>query len=254
MLCREYLGRLLKVQVVQPAWTRLSSQVNIEKLEAEQDTTEVTEDGAAREKEEELQRKRNKSRLKEADFRMLHEENPYPEATFWHHGTLKYLRRTFGRYGAASNVDPSICWPVKAELEDSMEYERVKYPETVTQMVQRVNAENAEKVRSDKQRQEDIVKKIEKNEQWKRELYAKIAKKEGEALEAKMRKDRLVEEVRRHFGYTVDPRDDRFKEMLEKKEKEQRKSLKEARKKAREEEMVKKLMSKQAKTPTAPSE
>lgn len=59
-----------------------------------------------------------------------------------------------------------------------------------------------------------------------------------------MRKERLVEEVRRHFGYTVDPRDERFKELLEKKEKEQRKMQKEARKKAREEEMVKKLMTK----------
>nr|AEE61978.1 unknown [Dendroctonus ponderosae] len=250
MLCRKYLGRLLKVQAVQPAWTRLCSQVNIKKLEADQDTTEVTEDEAAREKEEELQRKRNKSRLKEADFRMLHEENPYPEATFWHHGTLKYLRRTYGRYGAASNVDPAICWPVKSELEDTMEYERVKYPETIMQMVQKVIAGNAEKVRSEKQRQEDIVKKIEKNEQWLRELHAKIAKKEGEAMEAKMRKERLVEEVRRHFGYTVDPRDDRFKELLEKKEKEQKKSQKEARRKAREEELLKKLMSKHATPPT----
>lgn len=76
----------------------------------------VTEDEAAREREEELERKRNKSRLKEADFLMLHEQNPYPEATLRHHGTLKYLRRTYGRYGAASNIDPAICWPVKVNV------------------------------------------------------------------------------------------------------------------------------------------
>lgn len=67
-----------------------------------------------------------------------------------------------------------------------MEYERVKYPETITQMVERVNAESAEKKRTFRQRQEDIVKKIEKNEQWKKELHEKIAKKEGEALDAKV--------------------------------------------------------------------
>lgn len=43
----------------------------------------------------------------------------------------------------------------------------------------------------------------------------------------------MVEEVRRHFGFKIDPRDDQFKEMLEQKEKEERKLAKEAKKKAR---------------------
>lgn len=59
-----------------------------------------------------------------------------------------------------------------------------------------------------------------------------------------MRKERLIEEVKRHFGYNVDPKDDRFKELLEKKEKEEKKAMKEARKKAREEKIVNKLLSK----------
>ena len=45
----------------------------------------------------------------------------------------------------------------------------------------------------------------------------------------------MVEEVRRHFGYKVDPRDERFKELLVQKEKEERKKAKEAKKKARQE-------------------
>lgn len=57
----------------------------------------------------------------------------------------------------------------------------------------------------------------------------------------------MIEEVRRHFGYTVDPRDDKFKEMLEKKEKEQKKAMKEARKKAKEEQLVTKILAKQDK-------
>lgn len=39
-----------------------------------------------------------------------------------------------------------------------------------------------------------------------------------------------MEDVRRHFGYTVDSRDEKFQELLAKKEKEQRKAMKEARK------------------------
>jgi hypothetical protein len=38
----------------------------------------------------------------------------------------------------------------------------------------------------------------------------------------------MVEEVRRHFGFKLDTRDERFKEMLEQKEKEYKKKQKKA--------------------------
>lgn len=50
-----------------------------------------------------------------------------------------------------------------------------------------------------------------------------------------------MEEVRRHFGYTVDPRDEKFQELLAKKEKEQRKNLKEARKQEKQQKILTKL-------------
>lgn len=62
------------------------------------------------------------------------------------------------------------------------------------------------------------------------------------------RKEKLIEEVRRHFGYTLDPRDEKFKEMLEKKEKEQKKAMKEARKKAKEEQIVTRILAKKDET------
>ncbi|XP_076265992.1 growth arrest and DNA damage-inducible proteins-interacting protein CRIF [Rhynchophorus ferrugineus] len=216
------------------------SKGNIEKLEAAQ-VSEVVEDELLL-KEEELERKRNKSRLKDHHRNMLHDNTPIQEAQFWHQGTLKYLRRLYGRYGAASGVDPALCWPVKAELHDAIEYEQIKYPKTVSELIQEAKINRQENNQRIMERQNDIVKKMEKLEQWKKDLYAKIEKNESEAMAAKERRERLIEEVRRHFGYTVDPRDDRFKELLEKKEKEQKKAMKEARKKAREERMVKKIL------------
>jgi hypothetical protein len=68
------------------------------------------------------------------------------------------------------------------------------------------------------------------------------------------RKERLIEEVRMHFGYTVDPRDEKFKEMLEKKEKEQKKAMKEAKRKARDENLVNKLLSKKSERKTETSD
>lgn len=58
---------------------------------------------------------------------------------------------------------------------------------------------------------------------------------------AKENKDRLIEEVRRHFGFQVHPKDERFKELLEKKEKEQKKALKDAKRQAKEAKMLEKI-------------
>jgi len=69
------------------------------------------------------------------------------------------------------------------------------------------------------------------------ELNARIAKKEAEMEAAKLRKERIVEEIRKHFGFKISPHDERFKTMLEQKEKEERKKKKEAKKKAKEEKL-----------------
>lgn len=70
-------------------------------------------------------------------------------------------------------------------------------------------------------------------DQWTAELQVKIEKKKTDMENARKRKERLVEEVRRHFGFNISPYDNRFKEMLEQKEKEEKKKKKEAKKKAR---------------------
>lgn len=69
--------------------------------------------------------------------------------------------------------------------------------------------------------------------QWKAKLHEKIAQKEAQLEAAKREKDRLVEEVRRHFGFKISPHDERFKEMLAQKEKEEKKKKKAAKKQAR---------------------
>lgn len=53
-------------------------------------------------------------------------------------------------------------------------------------MIQEAKAKKEEKQKRTLERQEDIVKKMEKLEQWKQELYSKIDKKESEAMQAKV--------------------------------------------------------------------
>ncbi|CAH1176252.1 unnamed protein product [Phaedon cochleariae] len=246
MMRHEIIKNIISVHRGITGIRQTSSHVNIENLEKESVLTDndFIVDDEHRCKEEQIEKSRNKSRLRSHDRNIVMEKNPYLEPMLWHHGTIKYLRRTYGRYGQSSGVNPSICWPTKEELENVMEYEMVKYPYTIPQMIaeaKQKRKENDEKVMA---RQQGIVEKLKKLEGWKQDLYNRISKKESEAKAAKERKERLVEEVRRHFGFKVDPKDDKFKEMLEKKEKQQKKAMKEERQKIKEAKMVEKLYSK----------
>lgn len=195
-------------------------------------------------REAEIERKRNKSGLRPQHRNLVHDTVPYEQTTHWVHDTLKYQRKMFGRYGKDANFDPSLCWYTKKEMSAKLEFEKVAYPYNITELMEKVKLNKQERIDKIAKQQEDIAMKIQKLETWKQELKNKIEKKEADARNAKERKEKLIEEVRRHFGYTVDPRDEKFKEMLDKKEKEQKKAMKEAKKKAKEEKLIKTLTSK----------
>ncbi|XP_055595078.1 growth arrest and DNA damage-inducible proteins-interacting protein 1 [Uranotaenia lowii] len=199
------------------------------------------------EREARIELARNKSRLSPAHRNMLHSRLPYEEPQSWIHETIKYKRTMLGRYGIeGSRVDPRICFPTKKETIEKVEYERVAFPHTLQEMMEMNRKARTEKQAKIRAREEEIGKKMDKLEHWIADLNARNAKKESEARVAKERKDRLVEEVRRHFGFKVDPRDERFQEMLAQKEKEDRKKVKEAKRKEKEEKMMEKLKKKTA--------
>lgn len=223
--------------------SKTNAAINIAELEHQETSFDVVDD-EAKIREDEIELKRNKSRLKPQHRNMLHGEVPYTQPTKWVHGTLRYNRTMYGRYGGKSGFNVSLCWPTKEELAEKMEYEQVAHPFTIGQMVEEARQRKIEKDLRIQSRQEEIVKRLEKLEQWKLDLKNKIAKKEADALAAKKKKDRLVEEVRRHFGYSIDARDEKFKEMLSQKEKEQKKALKQAKKKVKEEKVLASILGK----------
>lgn len=152
------------------------------------------------------------------------------------------------------------------------EYERVAFPKTVTEMMQ-IN-EQVKQAKRDRiaKREITIAKNLEKLGQWSKDIEMRKEKKETvsvvgsssdfnsnfwrfqEARVAKERKDRLIEEVRRHFGYTIDPRDDRFKEMLDMKEKQMRKVMKEKKRADKETKLMSKLIDEKPDKKAEPAE
>lgn len=196
------------------------------------------------ERELEIERIRNKSRLQPDDRNIVFDQRPYADSQNKYHLTEKFLSNMFGKYGSDSRVNPGMLWPTKNDIQERKEYEKVAYPFSIQELVKLAQNEVKEKDLSDKEQHDKVVANMAKLEMWKKEIKERIAKREAEALAAKEKKDKLIEEVRRHFGFTVDPKDEKFKEMLAVKEKEQRKKEKQAKQEERERKAISKLMAK----------
>uniref|UniRef100_A0A182PTY6 Large ribosomal subunit protein mL64 n=1 Tax=Anopheles epiroticus TaxID=199890 RepID=A0A182PTY6_9DIPT len=230
-------------------WAKKAEQLDSEEPAAEELPVTFVDDDAesAEAREVRIAKLQNKSRLLPQHRNMLHNLLPYEQSQSWIHETVKYKRMMLGRYGIdGSRVDPRVCFPTQKEAYERAEYERVAFPFTLKQMMDANETEQKARKARIVAREAEIARKLEKLDQWTTDLNARIAKKEAEARAAKERKDRLVEEVRRHFGFKVDPRDERFQEMLAQKEREDRKKVKEAKRKEKEEKMMEKLQKKTA--------
>lgn len=192
--------------------------------------------------EAEIERKRNKSGLLPQDRRILNKQKPYDEPTSWIHTTVRYNRSLYGRYGEASGVDPRISFPTAEDRDERLEFENVAHPKTLKQMIEENKQRRIDEKEATAARERDVEIKFAKLTQWKNEFHAKIAKRESDAKAALEKKARLVEEIRRQFGFKMDSRDPRFKELVEKKEQEDKKLAKQAKKKQMEAKMLAKLI------------
>ncbi|CAG7687317.1 unnamed protein product [Allacma fusca] len=191
--------------------------------------------------EEELLKKLNKTRLKPHHERLLNGEIPHPTPALWTHHTVRYKRRLYGCYGETSGINPGLMWPTHDELAERLEYEKVAYPFTLQEMTERKKELRRLEKENHAKRAKEIEGKMALVEKMKEDIIAKKLAKEKEIAAAKAKRDDLMEEVRRHFGYIVDPRDERFQELLAKKEKAQKKAQKEAKKAERQKMLVERL-------------
>lgn len=184
---------------------------------------------------------RNKSGLLDQHRRQVLEQIPYDAPQSWVHLTVAYQRKMYGRYGAASGVDPRIMFPTAEDLADKAEYERVAHPKTLHEMMAEEKAAAEAKEAAKRKREDEIAKKLAKLDQWTNELNARVAKKEADARAAREKRERLVEDVRRQFGFRLDHHDPRFQELIEQKEQEDKKASKAMKKQKKQELDLKRL-------------
>lgn len=188
----------------------------------------------------EIERMRNKSRLNTTHRCKLYNK-PVPDEDYQWDKTVYYVRKQFGRFGSASGVDPRLCFETPEEAADKREYERVAYYYTVQSAMEANRQTKIEKAAALKAREDKIASNLGKLDKWIEDMNARMAKKEQLAREAKEKRERIMEEVRQHFGFKIDFRDARFQALIEEKEKEQKKAKKQERKKKQETVLMERL-------------
>lgn len=192
----------------------------------------------------EIEKKRNKSRLNPHHRNILFGKKPYNEAQDWYHSTVRYKKRMLGRYGlSALDVTPGVLWPTQAEVADVKEYERVAYPRTIQEEMEIIKANEQRKKEVIEKREAELAIKAAKNEQWIKDLHEKIEEKQRLMDQAKERRIKIIDEIRREQQLSfVDIRDPKIQALLEEKEKKFQKQIRSEKKKLKEERKEKRAL------------
>lgn len=94
----------------------------------------------------EIARKRNKSRLSRHDRNILMDLRPYDSSVAWHHHTVRYKKRTLGRYGLKADEPAGFAWPTLEEVKDAQEYESVAFPLSLQERWKKLEEKRCEKI------------------------------------------------------------------------------------------------------------
>ncbi|XP_033316440.1 growth arrest and DNA damage-inducible proteins-interacting protein 1 [Bombus bifarius] len=194
----------------------------------------------------ELERKRNKSRLTEAHRNILLGKKPYNTPQDWFHETVKYKKRILGRYGMeALGESAGLAWPTPEEVEDMKEYESLAHPLNIQERLQQIKEKKKMEEEALLAKQAEIEKKMATMKQLIAQVQEKIAQKQKVELEAKERRERKIEEIRRQLiaqGTMSATKLTEAVTMAEKDEKKLKKELKKAKALEREKKIAERLL------------
>lgn len=189
--------------------------------------------------EEEILQKRFKSRLPERVYQMFIKKEPV-QIDHAYNFYMNRLRANYARFGKESKLNPGICWPTREEVLETIEYDKIFEPSLDTRLKKVEESRLAEEKRK-QEVEEEVDKNMANLDKWIADFHAKNEKKEAEQLALKQKKEKLIDEICEYLGYDIDPRDPRFQEAVEQRNKEQKKARKVKKQQESYEKMITKL-------------
>ena len=267
MSCRLYLSQFLQarstaqmfrlparsIQVSSPTynskwkltklWSGKSEEENFPQPEEEASELEVLEkqmEDFSRENElQDLQKKRNKSRLSASDKNLLHGVNPPDRGLKYPYGKFQqgkdYRRSMLAQYGSElTGVDPAMSWPTGEELRLAADWERLYQDKPLAEQIAQVNRDIEQRKANRMAREKDIEQSLAKMDTQIKQWRQRVNTKNMQAEMERGRRERVLAELREEFGYNVNPHDNYMKERIAEREKaliKEEKEIKKAQKK-----------------------
>lgn len=155
----------------------------------------------------------------------------------------RYFRSVYSKYGKESGIDPGVAWPSKKELlakiREEQDYD-LTFRHKIDMLIERKQNEINHVENLEKETDTALTKMPKSIEKY----YQSMDKKYAVEDDRQAKKDEIMEQAREYYGFKVDLRDRRIKDMVEKMS-EEKKKLDKAKKK--EDEKKKLQMMKQIK-------
>ncbi|XP_067678010.1 large ribosomal subunit protein mL64-like [Haliotis asinina] len=174
-----------------------------------------------------IEKLRDVSRLRGNLYKRQH--NLQPEIRSAYQRELRYRRRNYGKFGDETGFDPRKCWQTRWELREEIKLEKEWEP-TLDNMMKNIQRRKQGDEAKMAKRVETITKNMEKMDGWIKEYHQREEKRAEEVRQRELKKKKLLDDAMAFFGYKVDPRDEKFKEMLEAKAKEEKRLAKQKKK------------------------
>lgn len=181
-----------------------------------------------------IQLKRNKSKLSASDRQILKGEAPNIGLRFEysrHHHSQTFKREMLGSYGAKqTGVDPGICWPTDEHLDLAKEWESLYMEKPLIEQIKDVKTgivkRKEDRIAREKVVDDGLARMENQIKQWR----TRVNSRNMQAEKDRLRKEKILAELREEFGYNVNPNDNYMKERIAEKEKAILKAEKEAKK------------------------
>lgn len=171
--------------------------------------------------EEQLLKKRDKSRLPNQVRKAMKGEPEFFQFTRFEHYRKDYVKSHYAKYGKASGLKPGVCWGSLQEVQFKVQWEETFQP-SLEKLMDDDRREKEEKAAHIQKNRDEIMANLKQLPKALEEFQKKLDMKKKDEVSEMLKKEKLVQDVREYLGYDVSPHDVRFQEALQKKEEEER--------------------------------
>jgi len=188
-------------------------------------------------REEYIESRRNKSRLSASHRQQVQGRHPFEGVIFEYnnvHRSRKFKRAMLGRYGEKTGIDPGISWPTERDLKLAEEWENLYQPDTLVNQIAQVKQAEADLLQKQKDREAVLEAGLAKLDDQIAAWKVRQASKTQLLDKERVRREKVLAELRAEFGYDVNPEDESMAVRIADREKELAKAERLAKKQARE--------------------